>query len=264
MTKTSWNRCSSLLACLLLVAALAVPAAAVTVDSSTVPGDAQVGSKVEANATLTELYRNPQLESWQLQGGTELRNVTWTVTYYDQTGAKVSQESFDGKNFTSSDIAAADGIAEVRVRVTGTTPRISSFSYDPPQSFLAMRLVQTRGNGSGTSSTLESWQVHHYTQQSRQARQAIDGAQRTIEGTDADTSEAEQSLGRAVEAYNSGNFGLAADLAEEAESQANSAAQSSQTFQLALYAVGGLLVVGLLVGGFLWYRSQQDTYDKLG
>lgn len=34
--------------------------------------------------------------------------------------------------------------------------------------------------------------------------------------------------------------------------------------QLALYAAGGLLVVGLLVGGVVWYRSQQDSYDKLG
>jgi hypothetical protein len=264
MTRTNLNRSFSLLACLALVTtlALAAPAAAVTVDSSTAPSEAQVGSKVEASATLTELYRNPQLESWQLQGRTQLTNATWTLVYYDQTGAKVNQESYDGANFTSSEIAASNGVSEVEVRITGTVPRVTSFSYDPAQSFLAMRLTQARSGG--TSSTLQEWSVRHFTAQSQEARRAIESAESTIEGVSADTGDAERSLQRAIEAYNSGNFGLATDLAGEAENQAESAQQSSQTFQLALYAVGGLLVVGLLVGGFLWYRSQQDTYDKLG
>jgi hypothetical protein len=31
-----------------------------------------------------------------------------------------------------------------------------------------------------------------------------------------------------------------------------------------MYGVGGLVVVGAAVGGVLWYRSNQDSYDKLG
>jgi len=268
MTKTSWNRSFSAalaLAALLVLSTLAAPAAAVSVGSEDVPGDAQVGSQVTATVTLTELYRNPQLEEWQLAGETELTDVTWTVTYIDQTGAKVGQESFDGQTFDGAAVVADNGTAEVEVRITGTVPEVTEYAYDPAQSFTVMALSQTRQGGS--SNAVDEWTATHYTESSRSAREALDAARAAIdsaEGSGASVGEAEEAFGNAVDAYESGNFDLATNLAEEAESRANSAQQSNQLFQYALYAVGGLVVLGLLAGGVLYWRSQQDSYDKLG
>ncbi len=264
MTRTNWSRFSRVaLVALLVLAGAAVPAAAVSVSEEQVPDSAQVDSQVTASVRLTELYRNPQLEQWSLAGETALQNVTWTVTYIDQTGAKVGQESFDGQEFDGAQIAASDGTSEVRVQVRGTVPDVREYTYDPRQTFNAMELSQTREGGSSTE--IDRWEVHHYTPESQSARQALDEARSAIQGASgADTAEAERSFQNAVEAYESGEFGLATNLATEATERANSAKQSRQTFQLAMYAVGGLVVVGLLAGGFLYWRSQQETYDRLG
>lgn len=264
MTKTSWNRCSKLaLACLLVLSLAAAPAAAVSVGNDDVPAESEVDTQVTATVTLDELYQDPQLESWTLAGSTELTDVTWTVVYYDQTGAKVGQDEFDGQNFTGADITAADGTSEVEVTVTGTVPEVESYSYDPAQEFTTMELTQTRDGGS--SSEIETWTAHHFTSESDEARNALDDAQAAIQSASgANTEEAERQFANAVEAYEGGEFNLAANLANEAQTKAENAQQSSQTKQLAMYGVGGLLVVALLVGGFLYWRSQQDSYDKLG
>ncbi|RDI72254.1 DUF4398 domain-containing protein [Halopelagius longus] len=264
MTKTSLNRCFKLaLACLLALSLVAVPAAAVSVGNDDVPAESEVGQQVTATVTLDELYKNPQLESWTLAGSTELTDVTWTVVYYDQTGAKVGQDEFDGQNFSGADVSAADGTSEVEVTVTGTVPEVESYSYDPAQEFTAMELTQTRSGGS--SNEIGTWSTHHFTQESNDARAALDEAQSAIQSASgANTKEAEQQFSNAVDAYENGNFDLATKLASEAQTKAENAQQSSQTKQLAMYAVGGVLVVALFAGGFLYWRSQQDSYDKLG
>jgi hypothetical protein len=264
MTRTNLSRSSSLLvACLVLLTAVAAPAAAVSVADSDVPKEAEVGSQVSATATLDELYKNPQLEAWTLQGETNLTDVTWTVTTYDQTGSKLDQQSADGQNM-SVDVAAADDVSEVKVKVTGTVPEVTDYRYDPAQQFLLMSLTQARDGGSSTE--LKTWQTHHYTEDSASAREALDSAATALDGSN--SQEAAKTFDNAVSAYNNADgaegFTLATELANEAQSKAESAKQSDQTMQLALYAVGGLLVVGLLVGGVFWYRSQQDSYDKLG
>ncbi|QCC46811.1 hypothetical protein [Halobellus limi] len=261
MTKTSWSRFSKLaLACLFVLSVATVPAAAVSVGDSTVTSDAEVGTEVTATATLTELYQNPSLEEWTLAGSTELTDVTWTVVYYDQTGAKVGQESYDGQSFSGAGVVADDGTSEVEIRVTGTVPQVDDYAYEPPQSFTVMALEQTREGGS--TNEIDTWTATHYTQESRDARNAIDDAASTVEEVSDD--EAERRLGNAIEAYDGEEFGLATDLAGQAEERAQQTQQSNQRMQLILYAVGGLVVVGLLVGGFLYWRSQQSGHDKLG
>ena len=261
MTKTSWSRFSKLaLACLFVLSVATVPAAGVSAGETDVTDDAEVGSQVNATVTLTELYQNPTLESWTLAGETQLTDVTWTVMYYDQTGARVSQESFDGQSFSGAEVATADGTSEVRVRVTGTVPEIGEFTYDPAQSFTVLALEQTREGGS--SNAIDEWTATHYTEESREARDAIDDAAAAV--ADVSSQDAERSLGNAIDAYNGGEFTLATDLANQAQEQAQQAQQSSQLMQYALYGVGALVVVGLLAGGFLYWRSQQQGHDKLG
>jgi hypothetical protein len=264
MERTNSSRSSEFVAVLavavLLLSAVAVPVAAVSVAEEDVPSDSEVGTQVSATITLNELYQNPQLEQWRLSGETDLQNVTWTMVYYDQTGAKVSQESVDGQNVTGSQISADDGVSEVEVTVTGTVPAVEEYTYDPEEEFLFAALSQTREGGS--SNAIDSWATHHYTADSREAREAIDSAGSALE--DVSNEDAQGDYESAVDAYEAGNFDNAITLAERAEEKANSAEQSQQTTQLILMGVGGLLVVGLLVGGVLYWRSQQDSYDKLG
>jgi len=263
MTKTSWSRFSKLaVVCLLALSVASVPAAGVSVGDSTVTSDAEVGTQITATVTLTELYQDPSLESWTLEGETELTDVTWTVEYYDQTGARVNQQSFDGQSFSGAGIAAEDGTSEVQVRITGTVPEVEEYSYDPAQSFTVLDLTQAREGGS--SNDIDSWSATHYTEESREARTAIDDAAAAAEGVDSE--EADRLLENAIEAYNGNGdeFGLAVDLANQAQEEAEQTQQSNRLTRLALYGVGGLVAIGLLVGGFLYWRSQQSGPDKLG
>ena len=263
MTKTSWSRFSKLaVVCLLALSVASVPAAGVSVGDSTVTSDAEVGTQITATVTLTELYQDPQLESWTLEGETELTDVTWTVEYYDQTGARVNQQSFDGQSFSGAEISAQDGTSEVQVRITGTVPEVEEYSYDPAQSFTVLDLTQAREGGS--SNDIDSWSATHYTAESREARTAIDDAAAAVE--EVNSEEATQLLENAIEVYNGDGdeFPTAIDLANQAQQEAESTQQSNQLTRLALYGVGGLVVIGLLVGGFLYWRSQQGGPDKLG
>jgi hypothetical protein len=265
MTRTNSSRSSRVvLATLLVLLAATVPAAAVSVTGEDVPEEAQVGTQVSATITLEELYQNPQSEQWQLSGSTQLTDVSWTIVFYDQTGSQVDLIEPTGQSFSGVDIAADTGTAEVEVRVTGTVPEVDAYSYDPPQEFTMMEL--TRGQSGGASDTVETWRTHHYTEESESARQAIDGAGTAIEearASGANPSDAQANYEDAVAAYNDGSFDVAANLANRASDQANQAQQSSQTQQLIIYAVGGLVVLALVVGGVLYWRSQQGPDDPL-
>jgi len=266
MTRTNSNRSSRVvLATLVVLLAATVPAAAVSVTGEDVPEEAQVGSQVSATITLDELYQNPESERWQLSGSTELTDVSWTVVYYDQTGSQVDLVERTGQSFSGVEIAAETGTAEVEVRVTGTVPEVGSYSYDPAQRFRMMEV--TRGQAGGASNTIDSWEAHHYTGQSASARTAIDEAGAAIEtarSNGANPTDAQANYEDAVAAYEDGSFDVATNLANRATEQASQAQQSQQTQQLIIYAVGGLLVVGLLVGGVVYWRSQQGPEDPLG
>jgi hypothetical protein len=264
MTRTSWSRCSELVVALLLVGAVAAPAAAVTVDDTTVPEEGQVGEQVTATVSLGELYRNPTLERWELSGRTALQNVTWVVEYYDQTGARTSQEEFTGQSFAGAEVAADDGTSEVVVRVTGTVPPVTEFSYDPPQRYLVMRL--TRGAAGGASSAVGEWRSGHHTNDSAAARAAMDEARAAIdaaESSGASPGDAEESFTSAVDAYENRNFDNAERLADRARREAESAQSGAERRRLLLFGGAGVLLVAALAGGVYYWRSQRDDYDKL-
>jgi len=258
MTKMSWSRCSKAFVTALLVLAAAVgPAVAVSTSTEGVPQEAQVGNEVTATYTFTELYTD--YESWTLRGATNLTSVTWTVTKFDQADNQISQQSYDGGEFEEA-VDISEDTARVEVAIRGTAPAIENFSYDPAEQFTLARFELRRQGG--TQQEITASNVYHYTEESKQARDAIEQAESDIEAAGGDA-EAEETLQRAIDAYNSESFGVAADLANDASSQAQQAQSTQNRNQLILYAVGGLLVVGLLVGGVLYWRSQGDDYDKL-
>lgn len=269
MKKMNSTRCSRLVA-LLVVTTLAlsaiVPAAAFSTSDSGVPDDAAVDEEVSATLTISELYEN--YEQWTLHGETELTDVTWKITQYDQAGNKIDEASnaYDGQSFNQSVNIDTDA-SKIEVKVTGTVPAVENFTYADQQTFELATLDQVRQGGN--SETIESWTPNYHTDASKEARGAIADAEGAIADapSGADTSEAESDLDSAITAYDGENFELATDLAGKATEKANTAAkkakQSKQQSQLLMY--GGIAVVLLLVvgGGVYWYRSQQTNTSKL-
>ncbi|WP_231185459.1 hypothetical protein [Haladaptatus sp. DYF46] len=261
------TRCSKSFA-LLLVVTLALsavaPATAISTEQSGIPNDAAVGDSVTATMTLTDLYSD--YEQWTLEGQTELTDVTWTVTTYDQAGNQKAKESYDGQSFDHS-LALDTDASKAVVKVSGTVPEVANFTFDPQQSFTFATLSQSREGGN--SEEIETWTADYHTEDSKSARDAIVGAQGAIEDapSGANTADAESTLDNAISAYEAQNFDNAIDLAGKAEKSANSAAdeakQSEQQSKLLMY--GGVAVVVLLVigGAGYWYRSQQQDNYRL-
>jgi hypothetical protein len=262
----STSRFALLVAIVLALSAVATPTAAVSVGSAEVPERAEVDTKLSATVQLTDLYREPDLESWTLAGTTDLTDVTWTVTFYDQGGNQLQQASQDGQSLEQDGVALADGISEVSVRVTGTVPAVTDYTYDPAHTFTVVSLAVTRPGGSSTD--IGTWETHHYTAASREAHLALDEAAAALDSAraaGATPGTAEETFGFAVDAYEGENFALATTLAEEAESQAASARQGAETTRLALYAGGALVALVLLGVVVYWYqRRRRQPYDRLG
>ncbi|UPV75158.1 DUF4398 domain-containing protein [Halorussus limi] len=258
------NHCSKLLTLLLattLVVSAVGPAAAMSASASGAPDEKQVGEDVQSTFTITKPFS--EYDTWTLNGKTELTDVTWTVQLFDQGGSKIDQKSYDGQSFNHS-LKKSDAF-EVKVVVKGTVPEVENYSYDPAQKLTLAELNQFREGGS--SDSIDKWTFRPYTEESQEARDAIDSAQSAIDSaknSGASVSGAEDTLDNAVSAFDAENFGNAVDLASEAKKKAKNSQQSSQQTQMLLYGGAGLLALVVVVGGALWYRSnQQDDYDKL-
>jgi len=231
---------------------------AVTVSEASVPSTAEVNSDQSATLVLTDLYQNPDAEQWTLVGETELRNVTWRVQVVDQGGTQIGQSTYTRQTF-EHDVNIESGAAELRISITGTVPTIGNYTYEPQESFLMATL--THSQPGGTSETIQSYEVPHYTIESRDARQAIDDAQAAIE-TMGGHQEANETLDSAIQAYEGGNFELAVDLANSAEDTANQAQSTQSRNRLILLAVGALVLIGVIIGAVIYWRRSR-TQSRL-
>ncbi|TKR28073.1 hypothetical protein [Natronomonas salsuginis] len=242
-----------LFAVLLCSALFAGPAAAVQSEPTDLPEESEVGSDFEATFEVTELF--DEFERWTLVSSTELENATWTIRQYNQADDELSREDIDGQNATQS-VDIDDGTARIEVRVTGTTPEIENFSYDPPDRFTAAAFTLEREGG--TEQPVDSHESHHFTQESDDARNAIDNARDAVEGSGSD--EAQSSLDSSISAYESGNFENAINNAERAQGEAS----QSQLVRNALLGLGAVIVLALLLGGGYWvYKSRQQGPSRL-
>lgn len=228
-------------------------AAAVSSEPQELPEESEVGAEMEATFELTELF--DEFNEWTLAAETELVNATWTIRQFDQAGEPIDREDIDGSE-ASQPIDIDDGTASVEVRVTGTTPEIETFSYDPPDRFVVSNFTQQRDGG--TEREIATHETHHFTQQSSEARAAIDQARSAVDSSS--SSDAQSSLETAISAYEGGNFENAITNAERAEEEAS----QSQLLRTGLL-VGGIAIVVLLVafGGYRVYRSRQKGPDRL-
>jgi hypothetical protein len=249
-------------ATLVVLSAVAGTAVAASVADPSVPDESRVGDVATASANVTDLYEGIDANEWTLVVETELEQPRWTIRYYNQTGGVVATTEVEGEQVLS-DRTVAPPVDKVRVEVDGDTPEVESFEYGSNQTFLGLRIAQNVG---GADDTIRAWQVTHFTDDSRPAREALDAAQAAIDeaaADGADVSEARAEFEDARQAYDSESFQLATDSADEARQLAEEAGQSAGGLPL-LPVVGGLVVVVVLIGGGLYYyRQQQQKGSKL-
>ncbi len=258
-------------------------AAAVTVSQEDVTDAERSGETITATATLTELYQNPNLGEWAVAGETDLENPTWTITFLDQQGQQIRQVQVNGQTLDPSALDdpsqlrvstdASPAPATVRVSVTGTVPSVEEYTYPElgdegsAESFLVMRVSQDQGEG-GADSPVEEWRAQHFTDDSREARQALDDAKAALEEARAaglDVGEAESDFQNARSAYVNENFDNAVSLAEDAEQSANAALAAQESDGIPPTLVAAVVVVVLVVAGvgIYFYRQGQGGDTKL-
>jgi hypothetical protein len=263
----NWNHCSKAVVLALVVGvAFAVPAAAVSVSTSGVPdtveADTTVGVESDVTFTLTDLYT--QYQDYELVGTTDLRSPVWTVRTQDPQGETIATRTFNSSTFT---IDVGGSVNSIEVSIEGRAPAADAidYSYDPPQSFVVAAFSQQQSGG--VASEIQTVTSQPVTGASQDARSAIDDASGAVEDAEAagaDTAEADRLLGNAIDAYDSGDFSLATDLADQAESSADESRESQSQMEL-LLAAGAILVLLIVVGGAVyWYLQNRGPADKLG
>ncbi|MFB6105305.1 MAG: hypothetical protein ABEJ57_09560 [Halobacteriaceae archaeon] len=262
------SRCSRVaIVALFAVTLLAVPVVAVNVTETGVPDRVQVNETVgvdsELSFTLTDLYS--RYDSYQLIAQTDLHAAVWTVTTKNPQGQTIAQTTQNGSNVT---VQVGGNVDTVVVELEGRAPPPSTidFQYQPPQSVTIVAFSQ-RQQGGVASPIEDPITARIYTEESAAARTALDEAAAAIEEAEAagaGVTEATNLVDSAVEAYNSGEFGLAKNLAEQAESNADDAA-AAQSQQSLLLLIGGAVIALLIVGGIVyWYLQNRGPADKLG
>jgi len=262
------SRCSRVaIVALFAVALLAVPVVAVNVSETGVPDrvqtNATVGVDSDLSFTLTDLYS--RYDSYQLVAQTDLEAAVWTVTTENPQGQTIAQTTRNGSNIT---VQIGGNVDSVVVELEGRAPPPSAveFQYQPPQSITIAAFSQ-RQQGGVASPIGDPITAQIYTEDSAEARTALEAAAASIdeaEAAGADVGEADDLFDSAVEAYNSGEFGLATNLAEQAESNADSAA-AAQSQQSLLLMIGGAVLALLIVGAIVyWYLQNRGPADKLG
>jgi hypothetical protein len=231
---------------LVLLAAVGGPAAAASFVYAD-PAPAQVGQSYQFSASIEEPFRDLP-DQWTLQGQTDLENATWTVQVSAQ-GEPVANPSASGGSFNLSlDQSDNPTPTLVNVTVSGDVPPIDTYSYSDraSENISVMSINQI---SDGTPNELREILTPRYTEESRQARQAIDAAIEAVGGRNA-------KIEQAISAYNTGNFGNAVSRAEEAESGA-------QSGQLLLYAAIGVVAIVVIAGAVYYWRQRRDTGYKL-
>jgi len=225
-----------------------------------IPNETAVGSEVSVTYVIDDPYDGPPNE-YTLQGETELENVSWTVEVLDQ-GDGVDQETYGEQSFSQPmDRDGAQNGDEVRITLEGTVPAVGNYTYEPRENYTVAEFARVTGSN---ENEFRNDSAHHYTEDSREARQAIDDAGTAIEDAGGN-SEAENLRGNAISAYENGNFENAVDLANQAQNTAEQAQQSQQTTQTLLLAAGAVVLLLLLGGGgyYFYSQSQEDDYSKL-
>lgn len=257
----SWTR-SSKSAALVVLLALSLAAVGTAGAISFAPGEAPNETRVGETVTTTVVIEDPFVDmrdQWTLQGSTDLEQVSWTVTIIQQGEQVDDGEAGYGEQSFEQELDASSGGDTIEIELTGQVPEVENHTYEPRETFTLYDFDSQQGS---STSDLNATAVHHYTNESRDARLAIDNATVAINES-GNNSEAESQRQRAISAYDSGNFDNAESLASDAQEQAESAQQSAEQTQTILMGVGALVVLALIAVGIYYWRANKDEPTKL-
>lgn len=224
----SWSHCSELglIAAAILLVSTAAVAGAVSVTWENVPEEAEAGEEVTLEIELSELYAEDS--RWEVSGTTGLENAEWTVEFFED-GQEV--ESFNDTGGSLAPVLIDENESQapayVYVVVTGEVPEPDAYDYQNGQQFQALDLDGAAERG---EFEIDTWEIPHHTAESQSARSSLGDARSAVDQADsdgADVSGAESTWDDAVAAFESGDFDQAVSLAEDAESQAQSAESGS-------------------------------------
>jgi hypothetical protein len=257
------NHCSKLALLVVALVASAGIAGAVSI-SGDVADEREVGSEVSVTYEMTEPFQ--PFKEWTLRGSSDLENVTWTVREIDTANQTVRSVTYpkeadaDAQTFEHP-VSQGENVERLTVTIMGDVPNsttVSDYTYDPPNRLTVAAFTQAKGNN---AEGIATFRTHPYTNESRQARDAIDSAREVINGSDAPDG-ARTDLQNAIDFYDAERFDEAITNAERAEQKVEQANQQDQLVQVALFGGGAVVVLVLLIGGFYWYRQNQ-TGSKL-
>lgn len=258
MNSIHYSKGTIALVCIVGLLALSGTATAFSVSAEGVPGDAAVGDEVTVTYTIDDPFTDAP-NQWTLVGTTDLQDVSWTVSVL-RAGNQLSEETYGSQNI-SQGLNIDDNGDQVQIELSGTAPAIENYTYSPEERFQVAALARQTGNN---TDEFQNDTAHHYTEESREARQAIESAQGAIDDAGGHD-EAESLVDSAISSYENGNFENAIDLAEQAENTAQNAQQNQQRTRT-LLLVGGALVALLVLAGIGYYLYRQfsgDDYSKL-
>ena len=214
----------------------------------------EIGSDIIVQTVVTDLYttNTGPIDVWTLRGESLLESVTWTVTEINAADRPIqgSKKVYAGKVFEQG-VSLDDSVVKIIVEVSGTIPEVSDWQYEPAQKVLVMELSQVRLGG--TENVIGIIEASPYNPESKVAREAIDKANVVVEGSK--DRNAQQTIENAISAYDVGNFKNAKDLAGQAEGNAIALEKSQERKGLILNMVGVGIVVALIGGAIIWYRS---------
>ncbi len=218
-------------------------AVAFSFDDSGVADEMEVGTEQTSTVVIQEPF--------------EEREVGWTLivdSEYESANVAITTTTVDGTENTVSDSGSAQvtlddsAIRNVEITVTGTVPQVDQYSYENPEQedFVAVRVNDSAG-------TIETWNVHRYTQQSREARNKLDEASE-IAGEDSGDLDSARTL------YNSGEF---EQSITESEAIINDQESSEQTQTLLFVGAGVVVLLLLAGGGYYVYNQRSRNTNKL-
>jgi len=262
MSSIRCSRATVALLCVVGLLAVAGTAGAFSVSTDgSVPTETVVGSEVSVTYVIDDPYTDTPSE-YTLAGATDLEDVSWTVTVLDR-GNTVYDETYGSQSFRQSLDGDGDQDGdEVRIQLEGTVPAIENYTYEYKERYTIATLARVTGNN---ENEFRNDTAHHYTNDSREARQAINASQQAVADAPGDNTDAQAQIDRAISAYEAQDFDNAVSLAADAQEQAQQAQQSQQTTQTLLYAAAAVVLLLLLGGGgfYLYSQSQADDYSKL-